>query len=213
MADRPILFSGPMVRALLAGTKTQTRRALNPQPFLEDGSWKVQWGKVLRCWQEGRNPQIIPNWLRISVGDRLYVREHWFTWGIFDDLAPSKLTGTEGVSYIADGHEGPRAGRFRQGMHMPRWASRLTLKVTDVRVERLQDCSEADAIAEGVEQYSSSIKLSHPFNPDWKGIYREGYAELWNSINGAGAWEANPWVAAYTFTVVRENIDQIGKAA
>jgi hypothetical protein len=96
---------------------------------------------------------------------------------------------------------------------MPRWASRLALTVTEVRVERLQDISEADAIAEGCRQYASSTKLSRPFNPDWKGIYREGYAELWNAINGAGSWESNPWIVAYTFTVQNSNIDQWAKVA
>jgi hypothetical protein len=253
MADRPILFSAPMVRALLAGTKTQTRRlidfkgidevmdfvkvATDPQgrPVYE---MKGSVGQHIAI-PAGKHLQDY-NWSpRIGVGDLLWVREN----------AAVRQTGwhhTDGpshtVSYRADEDEygrwlglpscgnGPRKGkapsvfpsrshnqngslRWQPSIHMPRWASRLTLTVTDVRIERLQDISEADAIAEGAKQYSSSTKLSRAFNPDWKGVYREGYAELWNSINGPGDWEANPWVVAYTFAVQHGNIDQIAKVA
>lgn len=195
MADKPILFSGPMVRALLAGTKTQTRRTLNPQPELADGSWRVRWGSVNRVWQDGLNPAITPNWLRIAVGDRLYVREHWRTGGANDHLAPRDLPPewAHPIEYLADGTD-IRNGRFRQGMHMPRWASRLTLTVSDVRVERLQDCTEADAIAEGVSA-----------SDHWPATM--AYRDLWDRINGPGAWDTNPWVAAYSFTVRQGNID------
>ena len=90
---------------------------------------------------------------------------------------------------------------------MPRWASRLTLTVTDVRVQRLQDISEADAVAEGCDAVLAlTIKRpngAHPGNP------RECYCDLWNSLHGHGAWDANPWVVAVTFTVQRGNIDQL----
>jgi hypothetical protein len=107
---------------------------------------------------------------------------------------------------------------------MPRWASRLTLTVTDVRVERLQDCSEADAEAEGVERvdyqgaqawksYETYPDGSrHPHSSVPNRLARISYRELWNSINGAGAWEQNPWVVALTFTVEQRNIDA-GKAS
>lgn len=216
MADKPILFSGPMVRALLAGTKTQTRRTLNPQPELADGSWRVRWGSVNRVWQDGLNPAITPNWLRIALGDRLYVREHWRTGGANDHLAPRDLPPEwpHPIEYLADGTD-LRTGRFRQGMHMPRWASRLTLTVSDVRVVRLQDCSEEDALAEGMTQATADEILS----PEELAIYastlivaphargRILYETIWDQINGDGAWEANPWVAAYTFTVHQGNID------
>lgn len=203
MADKPVLFSGPMVRALLAGTKTQTRRALNPQP-------------------DEMVERQVPQQLRISIGDRLYVREHWRSWRWNDDLAPRDMPKEWGaapldyISYIAD-NDNRMDGRFRQGMHMPRWASRLTLTVTDVRVERLQDISEADALAEGI---------IHPWNKRYPfGLQLDGdayclghtaaqaYRALWNTINGPGAWGANPWVAAYTFAVQMGNIDQLAQAA
>lgn len=236
MANRPILFSAPMIKALLAGTKTQTRRLLNPQPFLDDGSWKVQWGKVLRCWQDGRSPEIIPNWLRIAVGDRLYVREHWRTFVSLDKVAPRDLLDDgkrgAGVLYIADGEGmaltvdgsrtyGPRDtpqafGKHRQAMHMPRWASRLTLHVTDVRVQRLQEIDGADARAEGTPCYVCGNPLDGKSEADCHCFHRTAdasdYANLWNAINGTkeqpDPWSLNPWVAAYTFEVERCNIDQ-----
>lgn len=231
--DLPILFSAPMVRALLAGTKTQTRRALNPQPNMLNG------GKPLN---DGRGSYSIEGgWkkLRYARGDRLYVREHWRVSKPWDDTAPRDLEprkmsvvleaggsiANEGdpLRWIpSDWPHGERPdwiGKFRQGMHMPRWASRITLTVTDVRVERLQDISEEDAVAEGIE------KTGLLNEEVWKNYFPEGniglgflypsnsYRTLWQSINGPGSWDANPWVAAYTFTVALGNIDQIGRAA
>ncbi|WP_164826888.1 hypothetical protein [Sinorhizobium meliloti] len=237
MTDRPILFSGPMIRALLAGRKTQTRRLLKPQPpewatscqqptmlnalhqWVPSGLWA--WSeeeqsppRPLRRWPVNADGEHY--WLRprFSIGDRLWVRETWapLTYLTHNDPGPQAII--DGGFYRADGGTvDGEVSRWKPSIFMPRHASRLTLIVTDVRVERLQDISEADAIAEGAKQYSSSTKLSRPFNADWKGIYREGYAELWNDINGAGSWEANPWVAAYTFTVIKQNIDQIEKVA
>src|SRR5690606_34593004 len=124
--------------------------------------------------------------------------------------------------------DGGPEGKTRVSIFMPRWASRLTLTVTDVRVERLQDCSEEDAIAEGVEtdlwdmapvarDYSRpdghfvgwDIGILPPnTSVDADRVGRESYRTLWDSINGAGAWEANPWVVAVTFTVEQRNIDR-----
>ncbi|SKB26846.1 hypothetical protein [Sphingopyxis flava] len=196
MTDRPILFSAPMVRALLEGRKTQTRRILNPQPGDDiDNAGDCETIIDMATGQEIH--------ARFAVGDRLYVREEWFTTPAYDDLAPSEMGGDEPLRYKADDAtfnwteaDGSRVGRRRAGMHMPRWASRLTLTVTEVRVERLQECSEVDAVQEGVTLIEESCE-----DPV------EAYAALWNSINGAGAWEANPWVAAVTFTVEQRNID------
>lgn len=224
MTDRPILFSGPMVRALLEGRKTQTRRVFDldgPGRIGPRGNdlpvscLHVQGESVPRV-TVGKVVTLIK--LKAAVGDRLWVREAWRCNGWATDVATIFYRASEGDSYTAMCEQYPVDGKtylrptasWRPSIHMPRWISRLTLVVDGVKVERLQDISEADAIAEGAEQYSSSMKLSRPFNPDWKGIYREGYAELWNAINGPGSWEANPWVAAYTFHVIRSNIDQIG---
>jgi hypothetical protein len=114
----------------------------------------------------------------------------------------------------ADWSTNKTVGRFRQGMHMPRWASRLTLTVTDVRVERLQAISEADALAEGVVQHRDGYfevpGVRHP-NKDFGALARvtarEMYAALWDVINGSGAWLADPWIVATTFEVALRNID------
>ncbi len=232
MADRPILFSGPMVRALLAGTKTQTRRILKPQPELQgNGLYHVSnaGGGVLNVAEEDVGAQAV-DYLRISVGDRLWVREAHAI------LPRTAYRGSIGVGTIAQVEhptdeysaalfrEGfDRSGRplWRPSIHMPRWASRLTLTVTDVRVERVQDCSEADAIAEGMTQATADAILStdelqvyattHLLAPDARG--RILYETIWDQINGDGSWASNPWVAAYTFTVERGNIDQLASHA
>ncbi|ALC12529.1 hypothetical protein [Sphingopyxis sp. 113P3] len=233
MTDRPILFSAPMVRALLEGRKTQTRRILNPQPFANGFHYSAELGDILchndylppsallRRVGKGKNSYVASDleggaegMSGYYVGDRLYVREEWFTTPAYDDLAPSEMGGDEPLRYKADDAtfnwteaDGSRVGRRRAGMHMPRWASRLTLTVTDVRVARLQDCSEADALAEGIGQFGRFFGLP---DADWD----EGelsavaaYHRLWNSINGPGSWEANPWVVAVTFAVENRNID------
>jgi len=220
MADRPILFSGPMVRALLDGRKTQTRRTMPDQKLFRDGPagpeiWTGFMGWQYLAWAlDNRGvcgKGVLP---RIAIGDRLYVREHWNTDVRNDGISPRDIRATEPVWYIADGVStrstdfSVRSSQHRQAMHMPRWASRLTLTVTDVRVERLQDINEADAKAEGVSDEFTDYEIYGQSQP-----YRFGYSALWNDINGPGAWDENPWVVAYTFTVQRGNIDQIGGAA
>lgn len=207
MADRPIIFSGPMVQALLDGRKTQTRRLIEPyeaapHPFKGNrpapkNLIRLRLPARLGGFIEG--PAFNP---RYAVGDRLYVREHWRTARAYDDLAPSAMGGEEPVKYEADGTEQMWGwpglflpGRFRQGMHMPRWASRLTLTVTEVRVQRLQEITYPDVRAEG-------LVLLHSEDP------RDTFRALWNSLHGPDAWGANPWVCAISFTVRHGNIDQ-----
>lgn len=222
MADRPILFSAPMVRALIEGRKTQTRRVLNPQP--QGHVWRYGWSmEDGATWSGDKTTARIPIW----AGDRLYVREHWRTtygldWTVEDlgrPLKPREFDPkTTPVEYLADG-ERELGGKARRAMHMPRWASRLTLIVTDVKVERLQDITYADAIAEGVEPYggidpdcSGYRDYSDAEGRHWVNSY-VSYATLWDSINGDGSWADNPWIVAYSFTVVHGNIDQIERAA
>ena len=209
MADRPILFSAPMILALLAGRKTQTRRILKPQPTDE--------AVASGCYAERINKLVAPSPIRFAVGDRLWCRETWCP-----DPNDIEDDGTISVSYRADGHHAfglkPSAGWKLPlaaqrggvpGIHMPRWASRLTLTVTDVRVERLHEISEEDALAEGIVQRGKAYGL-----PDWPGskcltFAGWAYLLLWADINGPTPEEKkNPWVAAYTFTVERRNVDR-----
>lgn len=201
MADKPILFSAPMVKALLAGTKTQTRRALNPQPNVLNGGLPLNdgWGSYSteNGWRK----------YRIRIGDRLYVREHWRATDTLDHVAPRDMRQPIGMIYIADDEKAVGAGRFRQGMHMPRWASRLTLHVTEVRVQRLQDISDAEAGAEGVKPWSTEFVDLGDIQVNANAVpARTLYATLWDSINGAGSWDANPWVVAISFNVEKCNI-------
>lgn len=215
MTDRPILFSAPMVRALLDGRKTQTRRLLNPQPDyvfrnVSDG-FVDSMQRIIGESATGTEQRVTVSMHPIKPNDRLYVREHWKTVESYQDIAPRNMSGDEPILYLADGFEETwgwridgQYGRHRQAMHMPRWASRLTLNVTDVRVQRLQDISEADARAEGV----GSIESHMPGTTSTTAIH--GFRELWDSLNATRApWDSNPWVVAYTFDVRRGNVDGV----
>lgn len=198
MRDHPIIFSAPMVRAILEGRKTQTRRVVKGwQPkgigaFHVDTGFKRGHPTLVETTPHPAGREI--HWLQRmpygQPGDRLWVREsfsgphEWATippsgWGWDHSDVP--------IWYWADGN--PDHGdwtRPRPSIHMPRWASRITLEITDVRVQRVQDISEEDALAEGCR---SQIKHSAAF------------ADLWDSINesrGFG-WNANPYVWALTF--------------
>lgn len=170
--ERPILFSGAMVRAILDGRKTQTRRVMSERHryhFIEAS------GDLALC------PYGQPS-------DRLWVRE---AIRLVPDQEPDDGTGRVLSVYNADGaltmaDAWPWKRSYLPPMHCPRGLSRIDLEITRVRVERLNDCSEADAVAEGCGANEAE---------DACGNYRL----LWNSINGAGAWEANPWVWVVEF--------------
>lgn len=217
MADKPILFSGPMVRALLAGTKTQTRRAMNPQPeLLSTGRYHLfSRGGGIVGLEEDEVGAAAVDYLRIAIGDRLYVRE-----GL---TIKSNDQDVRWLGYAADGKDVWPLTQWTRGtkgipsIHAPRWTSRITLTVTDVRVERVQDITEADALAEGMTQATADAIMSadelamyaatHIVCPGARG--RILFETIWEQINGAESWPANPWVAAYTFTVELGNIDQL----
>ena len=149
MTDRPIIFSAPMVRALMAGTKTQTRRVVKPQPQCE-------------------RPTIIKRGVRFVPGDRLWVRENWRTEARYDATAPRDLPVTAVISYeadyLAEPNDGCR-GRLRPAIHMPRRASRLTLTVADVRVHRLGHMTERYAEAPNVTDLRQKAEAGHPDAP------------------------------------------------
>lgn len=190
MKARPILFSAPMVRAILEGRKTQTRRVVKPQPV------DPFTGRDLSA---GARPDSLPHCPYGQPGDHLWVRETW---------QPERHNQCERITYAADGgvafvddSDVPRNWRrpkaARTGnitpLYMPRWASRITLEVTGVRVERLQDITEEDARAEGVEADDIG-KVGLPCYSA-----RQNFERLWESINGAGSWAANPWVWVVEF--------------
>tara|TARA_R110002051_G_C8639651_1_gene485987 strand:- start:31 stop:579 length:549 start_codon:yes stop_codon:yes gene_type:complete len=175
--------------------------------YLADGSWK-------------------PICTKVFPGDRLYVREaHYLTddgtteYAIFAEEAADVTAHREEIEDLQIRQpqiDWSKHLRLRPSIHMPRWASRLTLTVTDVRVQRLQDISEADAIAEGIER-----STEHP--NCWKrgkltgdqnfvtvtGFPKLAFRSIWESINGADAWDANPWIYAISFDVQLGNIDTL----
>ena len=189
MTERPILFSAPMVRAILAGRKTQTRRVLKPQPDAVHGV--VHGDRAVDLKADGKWKFRLPSHL---PGDHLWVREAWCASSAHDDLAPSEIPPGDGIEYAAD-PERVLTGRNRAAIHMPRWASRITLEVTNVRIERLQAISEDDALAEGIEGIVPDGPMSQTDPVGW-------YRAVWDTINGPGAWDANPWVAALMFRMV-----------
>lgn len=202
MKERPILFSAPMVRALLDGTKTQTRRLFGPERMTwpTDGRYETHAirGGNLVC--TGGGPFIPNDWIHYcpagQSGDRLWVREAWTTHACFDHLAPRNCP--KSIHYMADGEI--QTGKGRPSIHMPRWASRIDLEVTGVGVERLQDISDDDAIAEGIEKTSAGFWSLYG-QADTDGTYsaRASFRALWESLNGAGSWNANPWVWVIIF--------------
>lgn len=237
MTDRPILFSGPMVCALLAGTKTQTRRVVHFDgiekiaqftPVATDNTtgrrvfeMKDRQGKLLtRPAGKGLcDYQFQP---RYAAGDRLYVREAWHAARSLDSTRPRDIPRDSDIEHAATARgyaEIGLKGKLRPSMFLPRWASRLTLIVTDVRVQRLQDISEADAIAEGIARSPHANEdqwIDYPAGSSAAGWTdpRDSFRTLWDSLNaerGFG-WDANPWVTATTFEVIKQNIDQIAEA-
>ncbi|WP_319096146.1 hypothetical protein [Pseudomonas aeruginosa] len=202
MKERPILFTGPMVRAILEGRKTVTRRVVKPQPdFL--GSM-VDPNTPFKTLDAGLHARITcPHG---QPGDRLWVREAWAADAQVDAIAPRDLSQGEPIWYPADfsvrqtGCSMISKGRGRPSIHMPRWASRILLEITAVRVERLQDISEEQALAEGVQgepcdharQACSDIGC-------WGDTAKGAFGFLWEQLNGAGAWQANPWVWVVEF--------------
>ncbi len=227
MNARPILFSGPMVRALREGRKTQTRRIVPTSiaealDFLGGGAdgepaTSETVGLVWNTPIDDNGKAGKPQWLAYcseypeegsipigegygQPGDLLWVRE---TWGQYRVAPP-------GVVYRADDDMPCGAPeRWRPSIHMPRWASRLTLRIKSVRVERLQEISEADAKAEGWSRrdgVSSDPQVHIDAARDW-------FGDLWESINGPGSWSANPWVWVIEFDVIQANVDQVLREA
>lgn len=233
MKERPILFSGPMVRAILDGRKTQTRRVITPHtstingptcqrriwdeldfsnawvdnsPFSPAGNPGPYLKVPMPC--DGTVHRVYPRWF---TGDRPWVRE------TFALIADGPLAICPGIAYRADNaivwgndafldgrangktvfnYEKPDIWRWSPSIHMPRWVSRLSLEVVSVRVERLQEISEEDSMAEGVATLGP-LTLGFP-------SYRVRFGYLWNDLNSRRGfpWKSNPWVWVITFKVL-----------
>jgi len=201
--ERGMIFNGEMVRAILDGRKTQTRRPLKWKQTRfteigerEDGSkwpWSEDAENVCDYW----HPCPFG-----AVGDRIWVRETFRVHSKATDLATLVYKASERNSWTEQTHRVPvaqcnksvSAEKWTPSLHMPRWASRLTLEITGVRVERLRDLSEDNAKSEGITPTSGGVL------PGWE--YRINFRDLWMSIYGTDNWEANPWVWVIEFKVV-----------
>lgn len=208
MKARPILFSAPMVRALLAGTKTQTRRGVKPQPpadtFQVTPYHHPDNHPRFFAWKDGfGGAEMHPAWEPIPCpygqpSDQLWVRESWkhIEGGNVYDAAGGVMDSFEHETlYRASSPNDP--GPWKPSIHMPRWASRITLEITGVRVERLQDITPDDCIAEG----------AWPIEMRELGRGHEAIAAfrtLWESIDGNGSWAENPWVWVLEFRRLQE---------
>ena len=213
MTDRPIIFSAPMIRALLDGRKTMTRRVLKPQPeLLANGRYHIRNAHGGAFGVEEQDVgSVAVDYVPYCEGDRLWVREGFAVHKNADPrIYPKgeghpwgspiyKATFGGGLAPICEGFS-----PWKPSVDMPRWASRLTLIVESVKVERLQDISETDAIAEGIET-TEYWREDHPPSIC--------FSVLWDSINGHDAWNANPWVCAIIFRVVKANIDALCEEA
>lgn len=208
MKERPILFSAPMVRALLDGSKTQTRRAVRKQ-FADDAEVAEVSATTSEGWQTSGHSGLwwddagacLDDAVRCPYGkpgDRLWVRE------TFNRTNPGGDTGI--YFYRADNNPAYEDAIWKPSIFMPRWASRITLEITAVRVERLQDISYEDALAEGVADARPLLGNTEPSHGEtadetsrrlrWP---QREYELLWNKINGVGAWNKNPWVWCVSF--------------
>lgn len=200
MKDRPILFSGPMIRAILDGRKSQTRRIvrLPGEKGIEFHGdidvWADTGGGVWEAGECHQGPIASVCHVRCPYGvpgDRLWCRETWNTQvGSFGESRP--------VVYRATDDE--RHGPWRPSIFMPRWASRITLEVVSVRVERLQEITEEDAKAEGVELAVNGIEDIGGGETRPTKSFRQGFVYAWNEINAKrGPWASNPWVWVISF--------------
>ncbi len=206
MKSHPMLFTGPMIRAILEGRKTMTRRVMKPQPDSHSfqGWWYPEKGhkKALHYANKTHlRHSLARDFAPIQPGDTIWCREtHFYCLGS-DSTIYKADTDKRGESLQDNvGTMNPEKLRWKPSIHMPRWACRLKLEVVSVRVERVQDITDEDAIAEGV--------VKHYFAQDGvlandEGMYRPVFKSLWNSINAARGfgWDNNPYVWVYEFKV------------
>ena len=169
----PIIFSGPMIRALLDSRKTQTRRLITSQ-----------WANIKMHFEMGERALL---WARESFSPR---------------IKPEEATDGKGRAWYQVDSEWGGEIKWKPSIHMPRWASRLTLELSDARLQRLQDISEEECWAEGIgpARRSGETFCDHPVN---------AYKALWESLHGQGSWDDNPSIIAFTFSVHRQSVDAV----
>lgn len=230
MADRPIIFSAPMVRKLLGGRKTQTRRIVKLYPSADrkrftvadpdDSLIELSPGEFASgiCHYLSVGALSGPYKIGYAVGDRLWVRETWTLSQFGCAVYRADARDQRGDRWVSIQSGDPRHEVLsRPSIHMPRWASRLTLTITDVRVQRLQDISEEDAVAEGCDPYMAGEGIiappRHGDEYQYRPNYRLGFEVLWNSIYGRTAWNRHPWVVALTFRVECRHLDKVSVAS
>lgn len=203
MTQIPIIFSGPMVRALLEGRKTMTRRLA----WRDDCPGKLEacGAPLANCCRTKPSP-----WQKVTPGDGLWVRENYRPHG---DGPLSECTGPEDFVFMASADEAQLAmWKWRPSIHLPKWASRLTMVVTATKLEPLQAITDEDAKLEGI--------VLHKEGWWWDGVdhktagvtARGAFYCLWSKLHGKASWDANPQVVALTCTVYQRNIDEMGKA-
>lgn len=203
MKERGIIFNAEMVRAILDGRKTQTRRVMKVQPMLNGDRWEVYSASV----EKGNKSIPVTPWGSIEnncpfgkVGDRLWVRETWRKFDFSDECGcseyPCGCPENGAIMYRATQDDGE--SKWRPSIHMPRRYSRITLEITDVRVERLNDISRSDAIAEGAPPSHPTIDaISRECGfPDFS---RSWFGQTWWHIYGKKNWQDNPWVWVIEF--------------
>ncbi|EPL2419622.1 hypothetical protein RFD13_001759 [Klebsiella aerogenes] len=208
MTERGMIFNGEMVRAILDGRKTQTRRIMKVQPEPSKSrpgdfwfsSKKLESMVHISDFAPGNSP-IADYHLFIqehccpfgAVGDRIWVRETWARYNIDQNSHDLAYRATTPADW-------PEEGRWRPSIHMPRWASRILLEITNVRIERLREISQADAEAEGVGKLKKGFWKN--YQPGWTEFQltaRGSFATLWKSIYGDESWYADPWVWVLEF--------------
>ncbi len=215
MKEHPILFNGDMVRAIFDGRKTQTRRVIKQLkdysgPWVKPPVWVDEDG----YYHAGGDPESFLSSKSDMkcpygrVGDKLWVRETWRTTKFFDDSPPSQMGVHAPIQYKANmavlnaGDSIIPWGKWRPSIHMPRWASRITLEVINIRAERVQDISDEDIIAEGIlgDSYLEELHITAR-DPRSANVY---FVELWDSINAkrGHGWDTNPGVWVVEFKVM-----------
>ncbi len=239
MKEYPILFNGEMVQAILAGQKTQTRRVIEPQPKVNSLCLSPIDCQLVGITKDGTpagNRRSVGAWLTCPYGipgDKLWVRETWRLASINANIPYAQFWTVQFADFrclphpqpdrdlflplakkdvFAEGLVGDKFGKWRPSIHMYKWMSRITLEVTNIRAERLNDISDNDAVAEGIKDlchcgdYIDDHGFSSGHNPvSMPGWAIDNFSELWDSINGKSSysWESNPWVWVIEFKRIK----------